>query len=331
LVAQPEQVAAHLIPCKSPSTGNQQPIHAATLLLGFGPSALSKRISFDRDHLQQLFNSKTPPEQNGTAAPIAPPAPAHTVRERQIAIARKRLGLSATPTPHVEFKPSTTPAAPIETYENALHGLVDTAIREDGASPDIASRYIDIKAPPAKLLQQMNIARTAIEKEPIDVWGIRTSRVLEFQYAGSNFQFPYLFVASTLIVLLPALVAGWMTSVYMTRQRELNEIFRAKTISSVFPHILNIFPVTYAHIQRQSLSETEWRAAAVLYAFFRLVVITVLISPMIFAYTYSAIHIWPFSSAVNLAIPFLIYIVFQIIGIYAQEAMSLRSKFFAEI
>jgi hypothetical protein len=37
-VAQPEKVAPHAIPCKSPSIGNQQPIQAAILLLGFDPS-----------------------------------------------------------------------------------------------------------------------------------------------------------------------------------------------------------------------------------------------------------------------------------------------------
>lgn len=37
-VTQPEKVAPQSIPRKSPSIGNQQPIQAAILLLGFGPS-----------------------------------------------------------------------------------------------------------------------------------------------------------------------------------------------------------------------------------------------------------------------------------------------------
>jgi hypothetical protein len=298
-------------------------------------TAMLKRTQNENKYLNQLYSAK-PPVVSAIAQPAPPPKRGLDAKaQRRVAI-RSKLGLPPElPTASYEATPNTPLPSPppTPTYASELQKIIDDAVKSDNVSADDLQAYNRPATPPDNLVKQLEAASAAADKQPFEVWGIRTPRIIEFEYAGSNFQFPYVFLSMVLIALLGPLVAGWQTSLYMTRQREIHEIAKTANFSSIFPHILNFIPVSFARFSAAAAAATPQSRMVeiVVLATLRVLVILVLVTPMLIAYGYSLFQFWGYSSAVNTAIPFLVYIFVQTFVLVAQEAFSLGRKYFVEI
>ena len=94
-----------------------------------------------------------------------------------------------------------------------------------------------------------------------------------------------LFVSGLQIVLAPLLLL-WLGSLYNTRYRETLLIAKARAVSEVFPHLVNVYPsIRYAEPRRRSFVQPYLAGAfAALYAAFRISLLLLFVGPTVAAY-----------------------------------------------
>jgi len=291
--------------------------------------ALLRNIESDKNSLNSLYRAK-PQSAEAAAASQTPDTKAVSERDRKVAASRRLLGLPPAKPREKELS-AVEPIRPKpRTYRDALQAMVDASEKQANASADVLQQYNDPSKSPAEIIKQLQSAQTSLEKQPFNVWGIRTPRLVEFEYAGSNFQLPYIFLSVALLALISPLIAGWLTTLYMTRQREMNAIIKTKSFGNIFPHVLNFVPVQFVRISDRRAEGFDRYIEIGGLTIMRMIVMLVVITPMIVAYAYSVIQFWTFSPANYFVVPILMYIGVQSLALLAQEAVALRQIYFIE-
>jgi hypothetical protein len=121
-----------------------------------------------------------------------------------------------------------------------------------------------------------------------------------------------LFVSMLQVVLAPLLLL-WLGSLYNTRYRETLLIGRAKVVTEVFPHLINVYPaVRYPEPRRRSYFKPYLaQLFAVMYTLMRVALLLMFIGPIVAAYIASVLlaDAGPYTS--------LLYILGGVVGIFS--------------
>jgi hypothetical protein len=282
-------------------------------------TGLLNGIQENRSQLEMLFNVKpdmaasAPTEIGGRAA--------------RVAAARKKLGLAP-----AKQKPSGSPPKKQPTYGEALGEVLGNVSGETGVSFSDMDQYIDNRLPPSELVKKLTSVKRSIESQPTSVWGIVTPRQMKIKYAGIDYQIPYDFLSTMLVAVMAPLIAGWLSLLYMARQREIFEITKATDFKEVFPHILNFVPVDF---RRDGSAATPGQLAfsGGLLTALRVIVILVLSVPLVFAHSYSLSLLLAVKGhtplwLIGLSVGFAVYVFFQGLTLVLQEGVYLKNKSF---
>jgi hypothetical protein len=266
--------------------------------------------------LDKLYALKSSPQPSSF--------PSGNDESERVLATRKMLGLR----PPVARK-STDTNSP-KSYDEALDRIFSKVLsRPDAGSIDTVALR-DLK--PDALIKKLEQMRGALEQQPTNVWGIEMPRLLNFEYAGTDYRVPFGFLSTVFAATLTPLIAGWLSVLYMTRQRELVEIRRATDFMNVYPHILNFVPF-FIRFQRV-LSPGEQAFQRRFLATLRVIVLSVLIFPTLFAHGSSLIWLQltdgsDLSLLFWVSIAFAIYVFFQVFSLLLQECLLLANKQFA--
>jgi hypothetical protein len=286
-----------------------------------------KRIQNETVYLNALYtlhgaSTATPPSPIKSAGKTADTA---SLRE-SLGLPRDEAPLFSGSSDSNDGQPSKEPAS----YAQALDGIADDVTKQEGNEAAVLQPFKDPKLGPGDILAKTKASEQREEKEPIEMLGIRAPHSIEVEYGGSSFQFQYGVISTILLALIGPLICGWMTSLYMTRQREMIEISRAATLTTVFPHIMNFVPFMRERLLTRPLTPEQMKGQASLLAFLRVIIAVVIVAPMLTGYVGSLILSWPYSDAVYFAIPFLVYVFFQTLGLIVMEGAGLPGTYFAE-
>jgi hypothetical protein len=295
---------------------------------------LLNRLELDEPRLTNLFQTK--PEttlQNSQLNDF-------TDEQKSISDTRKKLGLPPLP----PSKPSERPPEP-RTYKEALDSIIIELGNNPFAQRAELMKYVDPTKPPKELIQALHEQMRVLETVPTTVWGIQTPRLLQLQYAGLDYKFPFGFVSSLLEIALAPLIVGWFGALYATRQRELIMIAAIEDYKLAFPYILNFLPVNFQKIETQlqnNKTKTSQRINRKIISFHRIVlsgfrsfVVLIIGLPLLLGFTYSLIQLW---SVVADEVSYLFYagivmamvMASQILTLVVQEWVILYNKNFYE-
>jgi hypothetical protein len=287
---------------------------------------LEESIAQDRDHLLELFQQRNDPP----ARSAGPQTPA---RLKELSETRKKLGLpDPPPTPA-----QTTLPEPQKKYAHVLSELVIEATRKSKVpDSDLILKLVDFNASPDDLLKKLATRREALESKPTSLWGIETPRMLRLKYADQSYTVPYDVISILVMIPLQILILGWLTAVYMTRQRELIAIAELRDYKQAFPHILNFLPVDFGRLlPMKKVPKRTHQQNQVIMFIVRALVIVLFSLPMFLGFVYSFLTLWDLSGESPSLWFFLggiaVVVMFvQIVGLVAQEFFLLRGKLFVE-
>jgi hypothetical protein len=295
-------------------------------------TALLNHLEPNSLHLADLYKTKSPPP-----SPLTSTSSSTAKRQKAINETRKKLGLP----PALPPKPE-RPVPKPPTYADTLHGIINAV---EMAYPELRSefdKYDDPTRDPGLLIDALKKQKDILERAPTTVWGIQTPRLLQFQYAGMDYKFPFGLVSSALEIALAPLIIGWIGALMFTRQRELFMIKALDDYKLTFPHILNILPVNFLEIEGKFQAK-ETRKARIyrrkfnqgLYSIFRSFFVLLITLPMLFGFTYSLFQLLDIDKDLDLIFfgigLFMAFIMLlQTIILVAQEWLALHKKEFYE-
>lgn len=145
------------------------------------------------------------------------------------------------------------------------------------------------KIEPGKFEDQFTQKYEAIKNSPLVYKGIEIPQRTVINVFGTDIKIRLDSLLSSLQIALAPLLLLWLGSLYNTRYRETLVIEAAESITSLFPHIINIYPVGTVHSPRKK----SWFAYALpviistLYSLMRISLLFILIAPAIVAYLMS--------------------------------------------
>ncbi len=193
---------------------------------------------------------------------------------------------------------------------------------------------------PEKILTALETYRRENLRKPGIVWGVETPRIFAVQYGAADYRIPASLMASALFAGLCPLVIAWIGSFYFTRQRELLGIRDLQSFRDSFPHILNMFPVSFVKVNaRLGVNQTrraehfERKFRGVVLCIFRFIVILLYIGPMLGGLAYASVKLTPvglyesWASIVTIGGVFIV-VAFLVLSILIQEAIVLYGKNF---
>jgi hypothetical protein len=191
----------------------------------------------DLDELAQAI-TRASDELDRKLHPPVKPSTAADEHARDVARTRKELGLP----------PATVPVEPKgESYEDALKRVTKSVSGASRLSSETLKLAFDSTKTPSQIVRALAAREKEIENRPVTVWGVTTPVVVPMTYGGATYQLSATFVASSLLLALTPLVIGWLTALYITRQRELLVLAQLRDFSLAFPHVLNILPVDWSN------------------------------------------------------------------------------------
>ncbi|MDO9387619.1 MAG: hypothetical protein Q7T65_13035 [Thiobacillus sp.] len=294
---------------------------------------LLSRLESDESRLTELYQSKSESlsARNSTIS-------AEGKREKAVNETRIKLGLPP-PAP----KPKASSQEPV-TYGEALRKIVlELRLQYPELGAEFAQhQYSDFTTPPKKLIDTFTEKKKVLESSPTTVWGIQTPRLLQFQYAGIDYKFPFGFVSNTLAIVLAPMIVGWLGALTFTRQRELLLITSLDDYKLAFPHILNILPVNFIRIERlfQQTGTAKDRISRrrlniLMASIFRTFFILLITLPLVFGFLYSIVQLFDLNKdlgAIFLYVGFFMaFVMFnQMLYLAIQEWTFLHKKEFYE-
>jgi hypothetical protein len=296
--------------------------------------ALTDQLASKQESLTALFQLKPLPTSPGGRTPGD-----SAERSARVAETRRKLGL---PDP-----PPTRPTAigPVagtpKTYAEAINAIIIDIAKTTNSSTQDLAKFNDPSKSPAELLKAVAEQKATNEKTPTAVWGIQTPRLVQVQYAGLDYKVPFGFLSTVFAVALAPLIAGWLSAVYMTRQRELLLIADLMDYKDSFPHVLNFLPVRftrYEWLTRKGLharSIAEARINRVGNSLLRSVVVLLFAIPMVYAYCYTLFQLWQInaeqaSAPLFVGIFLAFFMALQTLSLVGQEWIALHGKEFSE-
>ncbi len=257
-------------------------------------------------------------------------------REQAVDDTRRKLGL-----PTLAEMPRSAPSAEPQTYSDALGEIVAEIVRNGIAQQQDLEGYIDPKKSPDVLISAVQTQLQRLQSKPTSVWGIETPHLLQLQYAGLDYKFPFGFISGVLAIALAPLIVGWLGALYATRQRELVLISAIEDYKLAFPHILNLLPVVFSMTERLVTRPTPIKTQTItrkinqaLLLLYRLLVILVLALPLVVGFSCSLSQLWAVVNSVSYLFYLGIFMVtvmcIQLLSLLLQEDIFLRGKQFYE-
>lgn len=124
---------------------------------------------------------------------------------------------------------------------------------------------------------------------PIKYAGVDIPAKATIALMGTQVAIDLTLFASLLQIVLAPLIFLWLGSLYNTRYRETLLIAKAKEVSDIFPHLINVYPaMVYPEPKRRSL----WKQYiphifGCLYSLTRVFLVAVIVGPSVAAYIFS--------------------------------------------
>jgi hypothetical protein len=293
-----------------------------------GVTALEESIAKDKDHLTELFQHRNDPPPRS----VAPETPE---RLKALSATRKQLGLPDPPP--IPAQPSLP--EPKEKYTDVISKLVLDCIKQSKVTDsDLISKLLDFNSSPEELQKTLAVRREALENKPTSFWGIETPRTLRLRYADQSYTASYDVISILIMIPLAFLILGWLTAVYMTRQRELITIAELRDYKQAFPHILNFLPVDFARVFpiKRKIPKRSHKQNQVALCIVRAFVILLFSVPMVLGFVYSLLTLLDRSGDTPSLFWFLLgtivvgAMLVQILALVAQEGFLLSGKLFVE-
>ena len=236
-----------------------------------GYDALINGLDKNIDYLNGLFSNKDEVLDD----------PLELMRLNKV---REKLGL--------ERKKSKKPVKRMS-YENQLSIIAQDAVRVSGINYDVLMGQIDSRISPSDNIKKLQEQRSKINDMSINVWGIESPSKLLLSYGDSKYKVTNNLVTTILLYLTPLLIIVWLSSFYMTRNREASLIRDVSDYRITYPHILNLFFVTDIDRSRESWelrfvnaknkkTTDQWLCR--LYTLVRVIIIAVLLSLIFYPY-----------------------------------------------
>jgi hypothetical protein len=295
-------------------------------------TALLNRLTSDEPHLTILFQSKIESPKS-----IASTLSKSLEKDSLVNETRKKLGLPPSATP----KQSESLPIP-RTYRETLDDIVSDLAKNPFVQQEELAKYADYTKSPLEIIQTLQKQRDILDKKPTSVWGIETPRLLQLQYAGLDYKFPFGFVSSMLAIALAPLIAGWLGALHVTRQRELMLVSNIDDYKLAFPHILNLLAVNFRVIEAISKKPVSIKSRAtnrkinrISLSIIRTLIILLIALPMLLGFTYSMSQLWEvatdnFTFIFFVGVFMVIIMLLEIMILVFQEWALLNKKEFYE-
>ncbi len=282
------------------------------------------------ESLIEVLEKNAPGLQDLYETGKAPSIP-NSEKEQRVEAMRKSLGLEPA-------RKSNIPDAP--NYASKLQDLL-MSLPDWSSLKGQLDGVLTSDKDPKTLIAALKELQKSETPEKGTVLGIETPRQLTLQYGSADFRFSALPLAIGLLVALYPLVFVWLGSFYITRQRELVAIRRARDYKDAFPHILNFVAVDSSNFQKSMglpVRRKEVRfnllLARLATTLIRCIFVLITVTPFVVGIGYSSLQL---SSLLNLpafveivtAVAFFILTSLAFISV-AQEAITLHGKTFYE-
>ncbi|MGE4527535.1 MAG: hypothetical protein AB7D00_04125 [Rhodospirillaceae bacterium] len=223
-----------------------------------------------------------------------------------------------------------TDTQPKPTYDQRISQMLSNLRGRIGILPPEITQICNWKTPPNKILDNLKEIRTKQESKPINIWGITAPRLIELGYGSAIFQFKYEIILIVLMSVLSPLICGWLTSLYMTRQRELHEISISCDYKNSFPHVLNFIPVHFKSIVGRDPTKSDRKSLGIASALVRIIIVFVAAFPVCFFHG-SVILNWHINSWFSYAhYAFFIWGTVQLAALIIQETLFWKGMYFVE-
>lgn len=171
-----------------------------------------------------------------------------STESQQSEIIRKSLGL-----PEIDNQKIDS-----ETYHSRISKIREIAESELNLSNETI-KLIDTKKNPDQILESLQSRSKSLSQEALNVWGIESPSQVLLKYGEGQYLFPPSTIANILTHATSLVFLLWLASFQMTRQRELMIIKTLRGLDSVFPHIINVFPVNYSQTGVNSIDNKKYK------------------------------------------------------------------------
>lgn len=151
----------------------------------------------------------------------------------------------------------------------------------------------DVKLPaPKLLLEQLRTEAQKLESKPLALYGIELPDKATIGVFGTPIKMDLVTLARALQIALGPILLLWLGSLYNTRQRESLFNARMKDVGQLYPHLVNVYPVTihgdpaWAEPRKRSWTKYVMRRFGVpsVYAFIRISLLSVFVVPPVVFY-----------------------------------------------
>lgn len=210
-------------------------------------------------------------------------------RELRVANTRNLLGLP----------PISTQAEQTDKYKEALSEILHGVANQASTSAQELSGLLDSSVSPEELIHDLRKQQKSIDEKTVLIFGLETPRLFSISYGDIHYRVPPVFLATALLIILAPLLLGWLSSLYITRQRELMMIAALDESKWAFPHVLNILPLNQIELNRKFGINRHNKGTHIFTAIyrhtlslFRSFVIMLFAIPMVIAFAYSALSVF---------------------------------------
>lgn len=169
--------------------------------------------------------------------------------------------------------------------------LIDTSLGADCYQPLLAEVEQRAKDGPSGLISSLRSDAKRLNATPIRYLGVEIPEKATVGFMGTSISIELTLFAGLLQIVLAPLMLLWLGSLYNTRYRETLLIEKAKLVTEVFPHLINVYPaIRYPEPRRRSYVQAYLRYIfAFLYALTRLGLLAMVIGPAVAAYLTSIV------------------------------------------
>lgn len=144
----------------------------------------------------------------------------------------------------------------------------------------------DLYSSPDELISKLKkLSRPSVAK-PVNFAGVEIPERASIGIFGTTIKIELMVMTQALQIALAPLMVLWLGSLYNTRYRESLFIGSARSVTDVFPHLINAYPVgRFSEIRKKSWLRYHWpNALALAYSFVRIFLLSVFIGPPVAFY-----------------------------------------------
>ena len=143
---------------------------------------------------------------------------------------------------------------------------------------------------PQLLVETFRKSAAVAMKSPVSMYGIEMPEIATISILGTQLKMELLTLTRALQVGLAPVLLLWLGSLYNTRQREAMYVSKMVDVKSLFPHIVNVYPVgNFPPIRKRSWLSFYFRQFVVWIAYpvIRIGLISVFVGPPVVFYLLS--------------------------------------------